>query len=237
MALTAKPTKNIDLSKIDDIQNEFFGQQAPAVIVHSSDPVSAPMGAEKKGSTSKPKAPVGKASKATRSKDRSPKIDPAISSDTLGLGSENRPKGEPQSRDLKIEDLIATATAHGVRYTTRPYTVPRSLTIDLNRLKSMFRTRELQYTQAELMEKMLRESLETVTENNYHDLREQALSLVKFPEQFSRRSVTLTEDTFFKMSELKADLTQAHGRRFSNDELLTMLLAVAFAPLYEQGLL
>ena len=87
MALTAKPTKNIDLSKIDDIQNEFFGQQAPAVIVPSSDPVSAPMGAEKKGSTSKPKAPVGKASKATRSKDRSPKIDPAISSDTLGLSS------------------------------------------------------------------------------------------------------------------------------------------------------
>lgn len=237
MALTAKPTKNIDLSKIDDIQNEFFGDQVPAVIVNASDPAFEPVSPDNMGTTPKPKASVEKVSKEAKSKNKSPNVESPIGSGTLGLGVEKRSKGEPQSRDLKIADLIATATSHGVRYTTRPYTVPRSLTIDLNRLKSMFRTRELQYTQAELMEKMLRESLETVTETNYHDLREKALSLVKFPEQFSRRSVTLTEDTFFKMSELKADLTQAHGRRFSNDELLTMLLAVAFAPLYEQGLI
>ncbi len=231
MALIAKPKKIIDLAKIDDIQNEVFGREVPLVgsSVSSADASStAPINFKAgKLKTQAPKKP-----KAVSAKDGSGDNTKASLKST-----ENKVGGEPPSRDLKISELLATAKTGGVRYTTRPYTVPRSLTIDLNRLKATFRTRELQYTQTELMEKMIRESLEIVTESNYHDLREKALALIKVPEQSSRRSVTLTEDTFFKMSELKADLAQAHGRRFSNDELLTMLLATAFAPLYEQGVL
>nr|MBA2738015.1 hypothetical protein [Pyrinomonadaceae bacterium] len=61
--------------------------------------------------------------------------------------------------------------------------------------------------------------------------------LVKSPEQSSRRSVTLTEETVSGMAEIKADLAHAHGRRFSSDEIFTTLLAIAFALLYENGLL
>ena len=234
MGLTPKPKKSIDLSKIDDIQNEIFGSERSGLAAGVPEIKTETIAVTEKSSSGRPKAAGAKKSKAGN---------PAAKSSVISRVSDTNSKtanviaSQEPSPDLTIADLLATAKSQGARYTTRPYTVPRSLTIDLNRLKSMFRTRDLQYTQTELMEKMLKESLEIVTEKNYLELRDKAFALLKSPEQCSRRSVTLTEDTFFGMGELKADLTQNHGRRFSNDELLTMLLAVAFTPLYERGVL
>jgi len=238
MGLTTRPSKNIDLSKIDDIQNEFFGEKIP------DDSKKAK--ADKTGDSTKKtreKAPPVKSKISSELK-------VAVKNTQKAQKAGNAPKEAPKnleidfseikkkdSGSMKIADLLATAKVGGVRYTSRPFTVPRSLTIDLNRLKSKFRTRDLQYTQNELMDKMIKESLEIVTAENYFSLREKAFKLVKSPEQSSRRSVTLTEETVSGMAEIKADLAHAHGRRFSSDEIFTTLLAIAFALLYENGLL
>lgn len=234
MALTAKPSKNADLSKIDDIQNEFFGEETADLAENTKTVVSTVKRRKKSTSAETPifgDLQIGGKTQTLKNA-RNPSGEEAQKLESNSI--ENKGK-EPEN--LKIADLLATAKFAGVRHTSRPFTVPRSLTIDLNRLKAKFRSRDLQYTQNELMDRMLRESLEFVTANNYRELREKAFTQVKTPEQCSRRTVTLTEDTVSAMSELKADLALAHNRRFSSDEIFTTLLAVAFAPLYENNLL
>lgn len=237
MGLTPRPSKNIDLSKIDDIQIEFFSDDETA----SEDKVTK----------------ITKNTKITDSRKKSPEQVSAVKSETPGedgaakkSNTDSQPKEklrsikndssetkETEGMNLTIADLLATAKSEGVRHTSRPFTVPRSLTIDLNRLKTKFRTRDLQYTQNELMDKMIKESLETVTADNYFTERERAFKLVKSPEQCSRRSVTLNEETASEMADLKASLAMQQNRRVTSDEIFTTLLAVAFANLYENGLL
>lgn len=234
MGLTTRPSKNIDLTKIDEIQIEFFDNN---------------LSDEKENS---------KLEDSPKSKDKNTSIE--NSGDESNLKSANQPEKSNSSKiktgntkkeikkdlpkvtesgvgSLKIADLLATEKTHGVRHSSRPYTVPRSLTIDLTRLKSKFRSRSLQYTQNELMDKMLGESLEIISADNFLELREKALDFVKSPDQCSRRSVTLTEETVSEMNELKADLALKYNRRFSADEIFITLLAVAFLPLYENDLL
>jgi len=254
--LTARPSKNIDLAKIDDIQEEFFGAEGEdgakrETVTQESNASPKKISARKRGAEREARRPektiqtakkndvrqilaqeLTEISAAPADSARSKKNTGTAQTETKSVLSENL-----KSKNLKIADLLATAQFDGVRHTSRPFTVPRSLTIDLNRLKSKFRSRNLQYTQNELIDKMLKESIETVTADNYFELREKAFEFVKSPEQSSRRSVTLTEETVSGMAELKADLALAHGRRFSADEIFTTLLAVAFAPLYEQSLI
>ena len=234
MGLTTRPSKNIDLTKIDEIQSEFFDNN---------------LSDEKENS---------KLEDSPKSKEKNTSIE--NSGDESNLKSANQPQKSNSSKiktgntkkeikkdlpkvtesgvgSLKIADLLATEKTHGVRHSSRPYTVPRSLTIDLTRLKSKFRSRSLQYTQNELMDKMLGESLEIISADNFLELREKALDFVKSPDQCSRRSVTLTEETVSEMNELKADLALKYNRRFSADEIFITLLAVAFLPLYENDLL
>jgi len=244
MGLTPRPTKNIDLSKIDDIQSEFFSDDEAA-----------------DGNRVTKDTKITKNTKSTEFRKKSPEQTPAVKPETPSEGgtlkktqkpqnSDSQPKVEPEriknnsskvketeGANLKIADILATAKSEGVRHTSRPFTVPRSLTIDLNRLKTKFRTRDLQYTQNELMDKMIKESLETVTADNYFTERERAFKLVKSPEQCSRRSVTLNEETASDMADLKASLAMQQNRRVTSDEIFTTLLAVAFANLYENGLL
>lgn len=241
MGLTPRPSKNIDLSKIDDIQSEFFSDDEAA----NENKITK----------------ITKNTKITDSRKKLPEQVSAVKSEILGedgaakksqkaQNSDSQPKEELKSikndsseiketegTNLTIADLLATAKSEGVRHTSRPFTVPRSLTIDLNRLKTKFRTRDLQYTQNELMDKMIKESLETVTADNYFTERERAFKLVKSPEQCSRRSVTLNEETASEMADLKASLAMQQNRRVTSDEIFTTLLAVAFANLYENGLL
>jgi hypothetical protein len=251
MGLTARPSKNIDLSKIDNIQEEFFGEGIESN-AKSIDQASLNL-AVNPSTEGKHSAKEAKQSKKTvkmvKKREETPSLtrnsvkkleEPVDSIQSEGNTGEKIIRTEAKkanSENLKISDLLATAQFERVRHTSRPYTVPRSLTIDLSRLKSKFRSRDLQYTQNELMDKMLRESLERVTAENYLRLREHAFAHVKSAEQCSRRSVTLTEETVAGMAELKADLALEHGRRFSSDEIFTTLLAIAFLPLYENGLL
>jgi hypothetical protein len=87
------------------------------------------------------------------------------------------------------------------------------------------------------MDKMIKESLDSTNAENYLELRENAFKYVKSPEQSSRRTVTLTEETVSGMAELKADLALKYERRFSSDELFTTLLSIAFSKLYENKLI
>ncbi len=224
MGLTARPSKNIDLEKIDEIQSEFFDDKQ----------------------IKKPKSV--KNNKSSEAKDKELKKVNRNNQDSKEELSKKTEQVKEIQKDLteteqieqgsmKIAELLATEKFRGVRHTSRPYTVPRSLTIDLTRLKSKFRSRNLQYTQNELMDKMLKESLEIVTADNFLELREKAFEFVKSPENCSRRSVTLTEETVSEMNELKADLALKHDRRYSADEIFTALLAVAFSTLYENAML
>lgn len=234
MGLTTRPSKKIDLTKIDEIQNEFFDDE--------STKEKEPAKTKKKSETKDEASSIAKTREESdlKSSEQTKKSDSTKIKINKRKGETHKvlPKGaEVEQGNLKIADLLATEKTHGVRHTSRPYTVPRSLTIDLTRLKSKFRSRSLQYTQNELMDKMLNESLELITADNFLELREKAFDFVKSPDQCSRRSVTLTEETVSEMNELKADLALKHNRRFSADEVFTTLLAVAFLPLYENDLL
>jgi hypothetical protein len=234
MGLTTRPSKKIDLSKIDEIQSEFFDDQPENKKVSGK--------TKNTSKTTDEDILIAKAREKTdlKSSNQTQKSSPTkIKTKDLNLKTQNNSlKVEAvEQGSLKIAELLATEKTHGVRHTSRPYTVPRSLTIDLNRLKSKFKARSLQYTQNELMDKMLGESLEIITADNFLEMREKAFDFVKSPDQCSRRSVTLTEETASEMNELKADLALKYNRRFSADEIFTTLLAVAFLPLYENDLL
>ncbi len=235
MALMTRPSKKLELSKIDEIQNEFFHNETNETpkslesLATNEKPKTAPVVA--KSSVVKEK-PIPAQTKTTI-----PTQKTIIKKPINNVKLENSDNIDTEPQNMSIAAMLATAKTVGVRHTSRPYTVPRSLTIDLNRLKSKFRTRSLQYTQNELMDKMVNESMAIVDADNFLEMREKALALVKSPEQCSRRSVTLTEETASDMNELKADLALKYNRRFSADEIFMSLLAVAFMPLYEDGLL
>lgn len=234
MGLTTRPSKNIDLTKIDEIQSEFFDnnlsdEKENSKLEDSPKSKDKNTSIEKSGDKSNQKT-LNQPQKSNSSKVKTGNPDKEIKKDLPKVT-------ESEAGSLKIADLLATEKTHGVRHSSRPYTVPRSLTINLTRLKSKFRSRSLQYTQNELMDKMLGESLEIITADNFLELREKALDFVKSPDQCSRRSVTLTEETVSEMNELKADLALKYNRRFSADEIFITLLAVAFLPLYENDLL
>jgi hypothetical protein len=235
MALMTRPSKKLELSKIDEIQSEFFNDE----------PADTPKTLESLEINQKPKAPRVVA-KSTVMKEKPvpaqikktmPTQEAKVLKPTVDMKMQNPDNLDTEQGSMSIAALLATAKTQGVRHTSRPYTVPRSLTIDLNRLKSKFRTRSLQYTQNELMDKMVNESMAIVDAENFLEMREKAFSHVKSPEQCSRRSVTLTEETASEMNELKADLALKHNRRFSADEIFMTLLAVAFMPLYKDNLL
>lgn len=224
MGLTARPSKNIDLEKIDEIQSEFFDDKQ----------IEKP----KSVKNNKSSEAKDKELKKVNRNNQDSKEELSKKTEQVKEIQKDLPETEQiEQGSMKIAELLATEKFRGVRHTSRPYTVPRSLTIDLTRLKSKFRSRNLQYTQNELMDKMLKESLEIVTADNFLELREKAFEFVKSPENCSRRSVTLTEETVSEMNELKADLALKHDRRFSADEIFTALLAIAFSTLYENAML
>lgn len=231
MGLTTRPTRKTDLSKIDEIQEEFFKRE-------TATEEKARSAAEEPSDTKAQSLNPETANKSNLSPANSGERE--VAGEETGektAGNANLSADSQEAAPLTIADLLQTTQTGGVRYSSRPYTVPRSLTIDLNRLKAKFKTRDLQYTQNELTDQMIREVLQTVTAENYQSLREKAYGYVKSPEQSSRRTVTLTEATVGEMAELKARLTLSQNRRVSSDELFTSLLAIAFIPLYEKGLL
>lgn len=233
MGLTTRPSKNINLSKIDDIQDEFFGEAASDDHKNAEAIDFTTESNKMDSSESETSSVANDFVRNSQKRQTSANLTKEISKSF----KRNSTANEEKLSSLKIADLFEIAKTEGIRYTSRPYTVPRSLTIDLNRLKSKFKIRDLHYTQTDLMDKMIKESLEIVTADNYFSQRERALKFVKSPEHCSRRSVTLTEETACEMAELKADIALTHNRRIYSDEIFTTLLAVAFSELYENNLL
>ncbi len=234
MGLTARPSKTTDLAKIDEIQSEFFDDKPGKISITKETETIAENTPSKSAAVKENRAAK---TKTAKQKLKEEKTKAKITEQPQKVQIDLPAAEEIEQGSRTIADLLATAKFEGIRHTSRPYTVPRSLTIDLTRLKSKFRSRDLQYTQNELMDKMVKESLEIINADNFQELRERAFEFVKSPDQCSRRSVTLTEETALEMNELKADLALKHNRRFSADEIFTALLAIAFAPLYENELI
>lgn len=221
MAITAKPKRKVDLSTIDDIQDEIFGETGREV----RNPADTTVRQKRKPKT--PNAVKRTDSIAAKSEALSKKTrESAASTNT-----------EPQlTEESSIAELLSAKKYTGIRYKSRPYTIPRSLIVDLDRLKMELRSRDIHLTQNELIDKMVQESLETVGTDTYFALADKALGYIKSPNLSSRRSVTLTENTVMRINTLKADLSLKAIRKISSEELFISLFAIAFLPHYESGI-
>ena len=136
-----------------------------------------------------------------------------------------------------IAARITSSKAGQGRNTTRPFSIPRTLIIDTTRLKAKFRTIDEQFTQNVIIDFLLREALATATPENYKDIRTAAFELIKRPEETTRRSLTVTEEVVYQMSELKAGINFETGKKYSNDEIFSTLLAIGVSWLYRNDIL
>ena len=112
------------------------------------------------------------------------------------------------------------------RITTRPFSLPRTLIIDTTRLKAKFRTIDEQFTQNVIIDFLLREALAGGNAGKLSRFASDRRSnSCKRAEETTRRSLTVTEEVVYQMSELKAGINLETGRKYSNDEIFSTLLA------------
>ncbi len=252
MALRPMPKRNsVDYQKLDDLQKEIFGSEkaeskTPAKTESTDGIISARNGSEVK--TRSGKSAIAKSS--GEKTDSKPAKEQNERKKSFSLGSNSSEKfsvGSDASsddtlgehlRDLEtIAVRIASSKAGQGRNTTRPFSLPRTLIIDTTRLKSKFRMIDEQYTQNVIIDFLMREALSKVTPENYKNLRATAFESVKRAEETTRRSLTVTEDVIYQMSELKAGINLETGRKYSNDEIFSTLLAIGVSCLYRNGVL
>jgi hypothetical protein len=247
MALRPAPKrKPADYEKVDDLQKEIFGLEREVetpLISKSKDNFSTKIISEantivgesiaKKPSDNKPSSnPSTKELKRENSPlSRQDSGTDSVSSDAGNTFNENL-------SDLEtIAVRIVSSKAGQGRNTTRPFSLPRTLIIDTTRLKSKFRTIDEQFTQNVIIDFLLREALAATTPENYKVLRAAAFESVKRPDETTRRSLTVTEEVIYQMSELKAGINLETGRKYSNDEIFSTLLALGVSWLYRNGVL
>lgn len=252
MALRPAPKRNsVDYQKLDDLQKEIFGSEkaesnTPALTESNDDSISAKNGSE-------PEIRSGKSAAAKSSGDKTnskPAKEKTERKKSTSLGSNSSEKVSVSSdaaiddtsgehlRDLEtIAARIASSKAGQGRNTTRPFSLPRTLIIDTTRLKSKFRTIDEQFTQNVIIDFLLREALAAVSPENYKKLRATAFESVKRAEETTRRSLTVTEEVIYQMSELKAGINLETGRKYSNDEIFSTLLAIGVSWLYRNDVL
>ena len=255
MALRPAPKRNsVDYQKLDDLQKEIFGSEKPekeenktplktkskkeGVLGQNSfeaEPRAESFkDSELAGDKTNPKSAKGK-SKSAKSL--------SISADFSEKGSINSVTTGTDSPGTHFKDLetiaasITSSKAGQGRNTTRPFSLPRTLIIDTTRLKSKFRMIDEQFTQNVIIDFLLREALAAVTPENYKDLRAAAFEKVKRADETTRRSLTVTEEVIYQMSELKARINLETGRKYSNDEIFSTLLAIGVGWLYQNGVL
>ena len=252
MALRPAPKRNsVDYQKLDDLQKEIFGSEkaeskTPAPNESKDESISAQNGSKLK--TRSDKTATAKSSgdktdsKPAKDRTESKKVSsPEVNSskkvsDRSGDASDN--SFDANLRDLEtIAARIASSKAGQGRNTTRPFSLPRTLIIDTTRLKSKFRTIDEQFTQNVIIDFLLREALAAVSPENYKDLRATAFESVKRHEETTRRSLTVTEEVIYQMSELKAGINLETGRKYSNDEIFSTLLAIGVSWLYRNEVL
>jgi hypothetical protein len=258
MALrTAPKRKSVDYQKLDELQKEIFGseneedktplvtktkggdnalaeQKDSEVKSHSAD--KSDSGARRDYETDiKPEENEARNEKNSASESDSSEKIPAAS---FAKSVETAPASGEHLSDLEtIAARIVSTRAGQGRNTTRPFSLPRTLIIDTTRLKSKFRTIDEQFTQNVIIDFLLREALSAVTPENYKDLRAAAFEQVKRAEETTRRSLTVTEEVIYLMSELKAGINLETGRKYSNDEIFSTLLALGVSWLYRNKVL
>lgn len=247
MALRPAPKRKVDYQKLDDLQKEIFGSE-----LESGETPSTPKPEENAPAQTRLQTKVqlpqlaentsdGKNNKQTAKKAK--KDESSISTDSRTRKESSVNPEASESFDANLTDMetiaarIASTKAGQGRNTTRPFSLPRTLIIDTTRLKAKFRTIDEQFTQNVIIDFLLREALAAVTPENYRDLRASAYEFVKRAEETTRRSLTVTEEVVYQMSELKAGINLETGRKYSNDEIFSTLLALGVSWLYRNGVL
>ena len=252
MAIRSAPKRKVDYEKLDDLQKEIFGleteeKETPATAKAAGN-VSSKTRSRSEKKTAKTVAESTKQDKAAsldsatkgkgKESENSPSIEEKSDEDISGSSASS---GESLGLNLSDMETIAariTSTKAGQgRNTTRPFSLPRTLIIDTTRLKAKFRTIDEQYTQNVIVDFLVREALAVITPENYQDLKNSAFEFVKRPDETTRRSLTVTEEVVYQMSELKAGINLETGRKYSNDEIFSTLLAVGVSWLYRSGIL
>ena len=260
MALRTAPKRNsVDYQKLDDLQREIFGSEITEnkenkitsrttesevnkeVAEQNQSEVKTRSGeTDTRDSSGLELDSKSAKTKAGHEKLLSP-LDDASGKDSVSTadtaGAAELIGGEHLSDLEMIARRIVSSKAGQGRNTTRPFSLPRTLIIDTTRLKSKFRTIDEQFTQNVIVDFLLREALSKVTPENYKDLRAMAFASVKRADETTRRSLTITEEVIYQMSELKAGINLATGRKYSNDEIFSMLLALAISWLYRNDVL
>jgi hypothetical protein len=244
MALRPAPKRKVDLQKLDDLQKEIFGSEAGEVETSSAskneektseqDPLKTktriiePVGNVQDNDKKKPKT----SAQAEEDENKS-----SVQKGSVSV-SENSAAFSANFSDMEtIAVQIAYSKAGQGRNTTRPFSIPRTLIIDTTRLKAKFRTIDEQFTQNIIIDFLLREALAAATPENYRDLRAEAYEFVKRADETTRRSLTVTEEVVYQMSELKAGINLETGKKYSNDEIFSTLLAIGVSWLYRNGVL
>jgi len=247
MALRPAPKRKVDYQKLDDLQKEIFGseqegRETPAIAKSEvkSATQTRPQSkvqtdkstAEKTADNKKNSEPMPKKKESVDSLSKSQAATESAANSDIGKSF-----GEGLSDMETIAARIASSKAGQGRNTTRPFSLPRTLIIDTTRLKAKFRTIDEQFTQNVIIDFLMREALAAVTPENYKDLRASAFEFVKRPDETTRRSLTVTEEVVYQMSELKAGINLETGRKYSNDEIFSTLLALGVSWLYRSGVL
>lgn len=249
MALRPAPKRKVDYEKLDDLQKEIFGseeagRESPA-IAKSEDEISAKTGAQSKQRTAKldGKSTLADKTDSQPATGREDDKNPPSSNESAGRENSKNSStngnlfGEHLSDMETVAACITSMKAGQGRNTTRPFSLPRTLIIDTTRLKAKFRTIDEQFTQNVIVDFLLREALAAATPENYKDLRASAFEFIKRPDETTRRSLTVTEEVVYQMSELKAGINLETGRKYSNDEIFSTLLALGVSWLYRNNIL
>lgn len=247
MALRPAPKRKVDYQKLDDLQKEIFGSELESGETPSTPqsegnaPTKTRLQTKVQASQVAEGTSDGKNNKQTAKKAK--KDESSTSTDSRAEKKSSVNPEASESFDANLTDIetiaarIASSKAGQGRNTTRPFSLPRTLIIDTTRLKAKFRTIDEQFTQNVIIDFLLREALAAVTPENYRDLRALAFESVKRSEETTRRSLTVTEEVVYQMSELKAGINLETGRKYSNDEIFSTLLALGVSWLYRNGVL
>jgi hypothetical protein len=253
MALRPAPKrKSVDYQKLDELQKEIFGSGQEEREEENVKGAKTPSPAESgrtaaSASETRPRSRTKARNdeSAAKKQDGNKKRNLAASKppqlqQQQGSAVDSR-TGDSLGENLQDLETIAarivsTRAGQG-RNTTRPFSVPRTLIIDTTRLKAKFRTIDEQFTQNVIIDFLLREALAAATPENYRELRASAYEFVKRADETTRRSLTVTEEVVYQMSELKAGINLETGRKYSNDEIFSTLLALGVSWLYRTGVL
>ncbi len=239
MAIRTAPKRKVDLEELDNLQKEIFGSKTE----ESSTPSVSQNNEQSRQTKSRIDELIGKVPAENKKKPNNSAQAKEAKNNSSAPNQSSTKTENLQGFGANLSDLetiatnIASSKAGQGRNTTRPFSIPRALIIDTTRLKAKFRTIDEQFTQNVIIDFLLREALGATNHENYRDLRAEAFEFVKRAEETTRRSLTITEEVVYQMSEIKARINLETGKKYSNDEIFSTLLAIGVSWLYRHGVL